>query len=85
MKQKTLKKKSGRERERERERGTFNSGDENSISRTYQSLKHSKHIKINLEYANPHTNIQNIGINHKIILKIIFKQFKKSIVGVNSV
>ena len=38
---------------------------------------------INLEYANPNTKIQNIGINLKIILTIICKQFKKSIVGVN--
>ena len=60
---------------REREWGTFSSGDENWISFTYQSLKHLKHIKINLEYANPNTNIQNIGINLIIILRITFKQF----------
>ena len=40
---------------------------------------------INLEYANPNAKIQNIGINLKIILTIICKQFKKSIVGVNSI
>ena len=40
---------------------------------------------INLEYANPNAKIQNIGINLKIIPTIICKQFKKSIVGVNSI
>ena len=70
--------------QRERETGTFNIGDENWISYTYQSLMHSKHIKINLEYANPNTNIQNIGISLKIILTTIFKNlkniFKKKII-----